>query len=353
VNFADDLLCICPDAWIYRDGSPRGMWDVLLRCFQAANFQPLFIVVAGVWHLWRCAWTRQEISEPVSARGKLLGVPPREERVTSCSPAKRLDGPYAWDHALAGRYTEHSRRQVVGGANTPCRNGYNHSTLGPGRLQPCSLWRIGYDLEVIGEATNPPFERTGMSHQFGPPIRSSECHEAPGARQQAFNCPLKRKSQWPALPSRSRSFRRGWDRTARHRGCLVLPSILMRIRSIISSVCTTAVLLSVLSFPARAFDGTVVQLLDFIVDWRGFIGRDVILQGGRIAMASNDTAFLHSDAGTIALIAPWTNREDLRYVLTYCRGMGRNPMCQTTVSGTVTDYLGKMPALKGVSILRP
>lgn len=112
----------------------------------------------------------------------------------------------------------------------------------------------------------------------------------------------------------------------------------------------TAFLLSVLlTGPASAAERPTVEMLDFIVDWRNYIGKEVILVGGAIALASNEDAMLSSRAGQVALWPPWLNREDLRYVLKYCAGVDRGPACQRPVAGTVVGNTD-MPTLKGVQL---
>lgn len=114
-------------------------------------------------------------------------------------------------------------------------------------------------------------------------------------------------------------------------------------------VFSVAMALAILSTPVSAADRPVIQILDFIVDWQDYIGKEVIITGGAIALASNDNAMLSSDAGQVALSAPWPNREDLRYVLKYCSGVDRGPACRRPVGGTVV-FNKHMPELKGIRL---
>lgn len=107
--------------------------------------------------------------------------------------------------------------------------------------------------------------------------------------------------------------------------------------------------LCMLATPASSAERPIIQILDFIVDWQSYIGKEVVITGGAIALASNEDAMLSSEAGQVALSAPWPDREDLRYVLKYCSGVERGPACRRPVAGTVV-YNKRMPELKGIRL---
>lgn len=92
-----------------------------------------------------------------------------------------------------------------------------------------------------------------------------------------------------------------------------------------------------------------VEIVDFLVDWRDYIGKTpIVITGGTVIGAKAEGAVLWVRAGSVALSPPWAEKEDLRFLLNHCTGLDRKPECSVSVGGYVDDRFGSMPRLTGV-----
>lgn len=95
-------------------------------------------------------------------------------------------------------------------------------------------------------------------------------------------------------------------------------------------------------------------MADVMVDWPTMIGERLIIEKGYIILAQPDGAMLKSDAGRIFLSAPFKERDDMRYLLTYCTDV-RPPKdkCSMRIEGTIAKSFGNEPDLKDVDLEPP
>lgn len=86
-----------------------------------------------------------------------------------------------------------------------------------------------------------------------------------------------------------------------------------------------------------------------MVDWPKLRGEYVIIQGGVANFAGMDSVTLHAAGAFVNLMPPWQEREDLRYLLKNCAGIGEPQFCAMDVAGYVgSESLAGNPVLKQV-----
>jgi hypothetical protein len=76
---------------------------------------------------------------------------------------------------------------------------------------------------------------------------------------------------------------------------------------------------------------------DLVVDWPKLIGKRVRVKGGRVSSATSASSILQVKGGHITLQPPWSNGEQLRYVLNNCTGVRTSRACDMDVTGQVTS----------------
>lgn len=95
-----------------------------------------------------------------------------------------------------------------------------------------------------------------------------------------------------------------------------------------------------------------VRSLDLLVDWRSLIGQRVIVTGGRISWATNESAILNGPGGNLFLRPPWANAEGLRYIFQNCSGLLTGARCDLSVAGDVQrETFREGPQLVNVQII--
>ncbi len=96
-----------------------------------------------------------------------------------------------------------------------------------------------------------------------------------------------------------------------------------------------------------------VSIIDFLVDWRDYVGQPIIITGGSVLSARADGAMLWVRGGGVALSPPWAEREDIRFLLNNCNTLDKKPECSVSVGGIVDDRFGDMPRLTSVDFGLP
>lgn len=101
------------------------------------------------------------------------------------------------------------------------------------------------------------------------------------------------------------------------------------------------------TLPAIA-DTPEVDIVDFLVDWSRYEGQSVKIKGARVAGANTDFVILSAPGVAITARGPWTDREDLRYLLRNCTNIITGDDCNMVVAGTVRGgSIGDGPELVG------
>lgn len=103
--------------------------------------------------------------------------------------------------------------------------------------------------------------------------------------------------------------------------------------------------------PVAAAEKTMA---DVMADWPTMIGQRLILEGAYVILAEPGIAMVDSSAGNILVWGPFKDREDVRYLLTYCTDV-RPPKdrCTMYLEGTIMQSSGAEPQLKDVDFRPP
>jgi len=88
---------------------------------------------------------------------------------------------------------------------------------------------------------------------------------------------------------------------------------------------------------AAAADPVEMRGLDFLVDWPKLVGQQVKITDGIVYGAQENVMTLKLKGGFAILKQPWTDREDLRFVLQNCDDLLPVKKCAMIVVGTVED----------------
>lgn len=92
-----------------------------------------------------------------------------------------------------------------------------------------------------------------------------------------------------------------------------------------------------------------IDVIDFVVDWQTYVGKAVILTGGAVNFADSTSAVLFKPGAAIMLLAPYREKEDMRYILKNCAGVAPAALCAMEVSGVVdSKMIGDDPVLRDV-----
>lgn len=93
---------------------------------------------------------------------------------------------------------------------------------------------------------------------------------------------------------------------------------------------------------------------EFLINWPKLVGQPVRVSGGAIGYPSDNYAQLYLFDDIVSLSGPWVEREDLRYLLTYCERShpGKDLRCNMDVIGVVKNDNGQ-PELTNVDFLIP
>lgn len=90
-----------------------------------------------------------------------------------------------------------------------------------------------------------------------------------------------------------------------------------------------------------------IDIVDFVVDWKIYAGKYVIVSGGVVNFTDTTSATLHAQGATVVIMAPFQNKEDLRYLLKNCAGVGARDKCAMEVFGLVDgETIHDFPVLK-------
>ena len=104
---------------------------------------------------------------------------------------------------------------------------------------------------------------------------------------------------------------------------------------------------------ARSAEIIYVSGLNFMVDWQTMIGKQVLISGGLVRGADHKMAVLFVPGGTIYLMPPWYEREDLRYLFNHCTSLGDEARCKMEVTGIVGRFGKDEPMLSPVDFIIP
>lgn len=106
--------------------------------------------------------------------------------------------------------------------------------------------------------------------------------------------------------------------------------------------------------PAHAQQGTLIDPLDFMVEWPDLIGQKVIITRGRVIGASEQFMLLQLPGGNVHLMPPWRDRDDLRHLFQHCTGLLTGAECDAAVEGTVrANSVGGSPTIESVDFFAP
>ncbi|ESY72518.1 hypothetical protein X740_33185 [Mesorhizobium sp. LNHC221B00] len=116
----------------------------------------------------------------------------------------------------------------------------------------------------------------------------------------------------------------------------------------------TGLLLALAATTAFAGDQILIEPVEFMVSWPDLVGRDVVITKGRVAAASDAFMILKLPGGTVTLMPPWLDRDDLRPLFEHCTSVLTDDRCDVAAGGTVGKMaVGGGPQLKGVDFFKP
>ncbi|RUW67605.1 hypothetical protein [Mesorhizobium sp. M2A.F.Ca.ET.067.02.1.1] len=116
----------------------------------------------------------------------------------------------------------------------------------------------------------------------------------------------------------------------------------------------TGLLLALAVTTAAAGEQVMIDPTEFMVAWPDLVGRDVVITKGRVAAASDAFMVLQLPGGTVTLMPPWKDRDDLRPLFEHCTSVITDDRCDVAAEGTVGKMLvGNGPQLKGVDFFKP
>jgi hypothetical protein len=92
------------------------------------------------------------------------------------------------------------------------------------------------------------------------------------------------------------------------------------------------------SSPLVSAGPLTIELIDFLVDGRDYVGQRVTITGCQFADADTDTVWCKTRGGHITAHSPTMERESLRYALRNCAALGfeSKQECMGDITGTVT-----------------
>lgn len=115
----------------------------------------------------------------------------------------------------------------------------------------------------------------------------------------------------------------------------------------------TGLLLAFATTSAAAQQGVFIDPVEFMVSWPDLVGREVVVTKGRIAVASDRFMVLNVPGGTVTLMPPWKDRDDLRLLFKECTALVTDERCDVAAEGKVGKSVTGAPQLSGVDFYKP
>ena len=103
--------------------------------------------------------------------------------------------------------------------------------------------------------------------------------------------------------------------------------------------------------PSVADEYPRINIIDFVVDWKMYIGKYVIVTGGTMNFVDQTSGTLFAPGASVVVMGPYQNKEHLRYLLKNCSGVGAPGLCGMEVFGEVSaKTVATFPTLKNPQI---